>query len=84
MVFTKKNIRIVINHIPTEVLNICSIICQQIAVLRLRALRQQRTVNSYVLHHSKYTAICSIDAVADGFDRFDLYFHFEIDNLPSC
>ena len=36
----------------------------------------------YVLHYSKYIAICSIDAIANCFDRFDI-FHFEIDNLPS-
>ena len=38
----------------------------------------------YLLRHSKYTAICSIDAVADGFDRFRLVFSFQTDNLPSC
>ena len=31
----------------------------------------------YILHHSKYIVICSIDAVADDLTCF------EIDNLPS-
>ena len=34
----------------------------------------------YVLHHSKYIAICSTDVIVDDFDRFDLFFYFEIDN----
>ena len=39
----------------------------------------------YVLHHSKYIAICRIDVIDDDFDRFNLFFccFFEIDNLPS-
>ena len=38
----------------------------------------------HVLHHCKYNAICSIDALVDDFDRFDLFlFFFEIDNLSS-
>ena len=37
----------------------------------------------YVLHHCKYIAICSIDVIVDDFDRFDLFFFFEIDYLPS-
>ena len=44
MVFTEKYARIVRNNILTEVLNICSIIYQQIALLWLRVLRQQCTV----------------------------------------
>ena len=37
----------------------------------------------YVLHQCKYIAICSIDVIVDDFGSFDLFFFFEIGNLPS-
>ena len=37
----------------------------------------------YVLHHSTYIAICSIDVIIDDFDRFGILFYFEIDKLAS-
>ena len=77
MVFTEKYIRIVIDIILTEVFNIYSTICRQIAVLQLCVLRKQ------CIRIASYTAICSINAIADGFNRFDLFFDFEITNLPS-
>ena len=56
------------------------VFCRQIALLWLFILRKQCT---YALHHCKYIAICSIDVIIDGFDRINLFFLFEIDNLPS-
>ena len=35
------------------------------------------------IYHSKYSAICCIGAVPNGFDIFDLFFDFEINNLRS-
>ena len=32
------------------------------------------TQTLYLLHYSKYIAICSIDVIVDDFDRFDLFF----------
>ena len=37
----------------------------------------------YVLHHTNYIAVCSIDVIVDDVDRFDFSFYFEIDNLTS-
>ena len=38
----------------------------------------------YVLHHCKYIAICSIDAIVDNFDRFDLFFFCLFLRLTIC
>ena len=38
----------------------------------------------YKLHQSQYVAICSIDAVDNGFDWFDMFFRFEIGNWASA
>ena len=76
MVFAEKYVRIVITNILTEVFSIYYLSTNRSALVACIA----QTV--YVLHHSKYTAICSIDAVADGFNRFDLFFDFKINSLP--
>ena len=60
MLFTEKYTCIVTN-------NIFLVQCSVSFLLLFVCIAQ--TV--YVLHHSKYIAICSINAVADGFGRFD-------------
>ena len=75
--------RVVINNIVTEVFNF------NIYTYYLSTNRDTLVVyiaqTTYVLHHSKYIAICCIDVLVDDFVRFDLFFvfFFEIDNLPS-
>ena len=58
------------------------IISRQIAVpvLWLCTLRKQCT---YCIIVSTLQFNCSIDVTVDDFDRLDLFFCFEVDNLPS-
>ena len=75
--YLQKNIYrcwVVINNIVTEVFNF------NIQYLRVLFDDKRSTLvvcieqTVYVLHCSKYIAICSIDVVIDDFDRFDLFF----------
>ena len=73
--------RVVINNIITEVF-IFNIYVYYLSTNRgTLVVYIAQTV--YVSHHCKYIAICSIDAIVDNFNRFDLFFFFfEIDSLP--
>ena len=82
--YLQKNIyryRIGINNIVTEVFNL-NILAYYLSINHATlVVHIMQTAN--VLHHNKYIAICNIAVKVDDFDRFDLFFYFEIDNLPS-
>ena len=71
----------VINNIVTQVFNF------NIYVYYLSTNRGTLVVyiaqKVYVFHHCKYIAICSIDVIADDFDKVDLFFLFFL-RLTIC
>ena len=64
--------RVVINNIDTEVFNVN--IYSYFFLTNRGTLVMQIAQTVYVLHHSKYIAICSIDVIISDFDRFDFFF----------
>ena len=61
-----------INNIVTEIFNLNIYAYFLLTNRGTLVVKIAQTV--YVLHHTKYIAICSFNVIADDFDSFDFFF----------